>query len=297
MAWRGVLLTQKAHLSLSDDCCLVERDDGNIRLAFEDIAYLIIDTPQITLSTAVLARILEANILIVICDGKHLPTGACLPLQGHFRQSQTFRLQLRLKPALAKVFWQRLIMAKIQNQAAVLRSLEHARGQALATMADRVRPGDPGQVEARAAQVYFPAAFNQMISRRDDNDIRNAMLNYGYAVVRAAIARALAARGFHPALGIHHDSMDNAFNLADDLIEPWRAIVDRHVLDLMDSREEQEQLTVDDRRELARILVSEVNFTGKSYTVIAAIDEMADGLFRAIESGDPDQLGLPALRP
>jgi CRISPR-associated protein Cas1 len=241
-----------------------------------------------------LARIAEAGVLLVTCDAKHLPNGALLPLQGHFRQVAALRRQLALTEGLKKRLWQRLVQAKVANQGRVLALLGRPGAAALLAMAGRVQPGDPDQIEARAAREHFARLFGRFRRRRDDPDPRNAMLNYAYALLRAGLARGLAAQGFHPAIGIWHDSVDNAFNLADDLIEPLRPIADLHVARHAAGRAgDAAELELADRRELARLLVSEVRLAGEVTTVIAAIEKMADGLLAALEHKDPERLPLP----
>jgi CRISPR-associated protein Cas1 len=294
VAWRGVLLTKAASLRLDRGCCIVTTGEGPIRLAFEDVAYLVIDTPEATLTSAVLAKLAETGVLMVTCDTRHLPTGALLPLQGHFRQVAAFRRQLAATDGVKRRLWQRLVQGKLRNQGHTLNALGRPGGQALLAMAERVQPGDPELIEARGAREHFARLFPSFRRRHDDPDVRNAMLNYAYALLRAGIARGLAAQGFHPALGIWHDSVDNPFNLADDLIEPWRPIADLHVARLVATREQGgEELTVADRRELARLLVADVRVGTEIMAVVTGIERMADGLLAALDRRDPALLPLP----
>lgn len=296
MAWRGVHVSQRCRLSLDNRCCLVETDEGPIRLAFEDIAYLVLDTAQVGLTSALLAALAEAKVLTIVCDGRHLPTGALLPLQGHFRQVGTLRRQVAVTDALKRRLWQVLIRQKTLNQVAVLERLQRDGARALRAMADRVAPGDPENIEGRAAKEYFSALFAGF-RRRRDGDVRNAMMNYGYAIVRAGLARDLAAQGFHPALGIWHDSVENAFNLADDLIEPLRPLVDRAVVGRLEARdpEDGDELTLDDRRALAGVLTLDVALGGETMAMLRATERICDGLLAALTAKDPTLLPLPAL--
>jgi len=296
MAWRGVVLSEPARLRLGQGCILVTRDDGKIRLAFEDISYIVLDGPRVNLTSALLAALADNNVLVLACDGKHLPTGALLPLQGHFRQTQSLRIQLGCRPGVKARLWQRLIRAKINNQGRTLALLGRPTGRRLIAMAGRVEPGDKHRLEAQAARDYFSALFDDF-ARRREGDFRNAHLNYAYALLRAALARALAAQGLHPAIGLFHDSVDNAFNLADDLIEPWRPLADRHVAVWLAQRDADEELTVDDRREMARLLVAEVGMDGQSLSVVAAVERMIDGLLKAMAEGDAQLLPVPEHAP
>ena len=295
MAWRGVFVSRPTRLSLDHHCCLAETDDGPIRLAFEDLSWVVLDTPQIGLSAALLAALADANVLVLTCDAKHLPNGALLPLQGHFRQVGTLRKQVAASDALKRRLWQRLIAAKIVNQGAVLDLLGRRGASALQAMATRVQPGDPLNLEAQAARDFFSRLF-EGFRRRRDGDVRNAMLNYGYAVVRAGIARDLAAQGFHPALGLHHDSVENAFNLADDLIEPFRPLVDLAVVRRLAARDEGDgdKLTVPDRQALASVLAQDTRLGEETLAMLHAIERVCDGLLAALGRRDPTLLPVPA---
>ena len=160
-------------------------------------------------------------------------------------------------------------------------------------MAGCVETGDRTRIEARAARDDVAGLFAGF-QRRRGGDVRNAMLNYVYAILRAALARGLAAQGFHPAIGLFHDGVENAFNLADDLIEPFRPIADRHVATRLAVRDADDELTVDDRREMARLLVADVAMSGETVSVLTAIERMADGLVAALRERDPERLPLPS---
>jgi CRISPR-associated protein Cas1 len=292
VAWRGVLITNPAQLRLDRGCCELRNDEGVIRLAFEDIAYLVLESPQISLTSALLARLAETKTLAITCDAKHLPNGALLPLQGHHQQLAALRLQAAAPAGLKGRLWKRLVAAKIHNQGAVLRGLGRSDAAAFNAMAARVQPGDPDGLEARAARDYFALLFPDH-RRSDESDTRNAFLNYAYALIRAGLARALAAQGFHPALGLFHDGVSNPFNLADDLIEPWRPIADLHVARHLGNSAAPETLSVDDRREMARVLVMDVRLGGATTTIFAAMEKVADGLLASFRDRDPTRLPLP----
>jgi CRISPR-associated protein Cas1 len=212
MAWKGLHLTQPAKLSLSDGQCCVKRDDGEVRIAIEDLAWVIVDTPHATLTSTLISACMESGVAIVFTDVRHTPSGLVLPFHRHHRQAAVAKLQTDAKDALKKRVWQMLIRRKIQNQSAVLAALGKADASTLKEIARHVEPGDPGNVEARAARFYWGRLFAEF-TRDDADDRRNKLLNYGYAVVRAGVARALVASGFMPALGVSHQGAANAFNL------------------------------------------------------------------------------------
>ncbi len=199
------------------------------RVPLEDVANLVLDHPEVTLTATLLSACAEEGITVITVDEKHLPNGVLTPFLAHHRTPKMIRAQLALGAPATKRLWQRLVQQKITNQAAMLLDAGSTEaGQRLHRMVQEVRSGDPTNVEAQAAQTYFRAIWGSGF-RRSAQDLPNAMMNYGYAILRSALARALICHGFLPSLGLHHRSEQNAFNLADDLIEPFRPLVDRHV--------------------------------------------------------------------
>ena len=217
-----------------------------------------------------------------------------MPFHRHHRQAGIAARQLEASGPLRKRLWQTLVRAKIENQAALLAERGHPNAAALRAMINLVASGDPGNVEARAARDYWRSLFDGFI-RDDASDLRNKALNYGYAVVRACIARAIVACGLLPSIGVHHASQVNSFNLADDLFEPFRPLVDRAVARLAEGREPHSELTKDDRRLLAGLPLAETELSAEKMTILAAADRSAESLARAFETGAPKVLRLPAL--
>lgn len=296
MAWRGLHISQPCRLALADGQCVVARDDGETRLALEDIAWIILDTPQATLTTALLAACMEAGIALIATDARHHPSGLALPFHRHHRQAEVAAAQVALGAGLRHRLWQAVVRAKIRNQAAVLGLCGNGKGAApLGAMAERVAPGDPENVEARAARHYWPRLFPDF-ARENASDLRNAMLNYGYAVMRGAVARGLVAAGLLPALGLHHASALNPFNLADDMLEPFRPIVDLLVWRLADRGLRRDgALTVEHRRALAGAPLEPIRFGGEILTALVASERTAAGLVRAMEVASARVLVLPEI--
>lgn len=296
MAWRGVHITQPARLFLADTQIVVSRDDGDIRLPTEDVAWMVIDTPQVSLSTALLSACMDAGMVIVTTDRTHTPSGMILPFHRHHRQAEIASMQIAISAPLKKRLWQITVQAKIANQAASLETIGQD-ATALRSMRHLVGSGDPDNVEARAARAYWPRLFTDFI-RDDANDRRNALLNYGYAVVRSAVARALVASGLLPAFGVNHASITNAFNLADDMVEPFRPFVDRTAWNLTDrGRTSQGATTVEERRTLASLLTEEACFGSETVTLLVATERVAESLVRAMEMASAPLLLLPQLQP
>lgn len=296
MAWRGLHISRATRLSLADNQIVAKQDDAEARLAIEDIAWIVLDTPQAMLSTALISACMDAGIVIVTTDKTHTPSGMLLPFHRHHRQAEIADLQVNLSGPLKKRLWQALVRAKIDNQAANLAACGQD-AAALRAMAHLVGSGDPDNTEARAARAYWPRLFVEFI-RDDDTDKRNALLNYGYAVVRSAVARALVAVGLLPALGIFHASMANAFNLADDMVEPFRPFVDQQVWSLTGNGTIRKgETTVDERRALASILTETAKFGAETVSLLTATEHAAESLVRAMQAGTPAVLQLPRLKP
>lgn len=292
MAWRGLHIANPCELSRRQGQLVVSQDDGDVSFPIEDLAWIILDTPQAAISVSLLSALAEAGVALIVPDAKHHPAGMLLSFHQHHAQAAVAHTQIAITQPLKKRLWQRLIVAKIENQAAVLRAAGHDDARTLSAMAGRVGSGDPDNLEAQAARIYWSALFEDF--RRHASDRRNALLDYGYAVVRAALARATVASGLLPAFGLHHSSRTNAFNLVDDLIEPFRPVVDR----LARRRFEEidgNNLSVDDRRAMAGVLIETVELGEERQTVLAASEAVAASLVRAFDRGRAEELRIPAL--
>jgi CRISP-associated protein Cas1 len=293
MAWKGVHISRPARLTCKDAQLIVAQEEGEVTLPIEDVAWIVLDSAQVTLSASLVSACMEAGVALVFSDERHTPSGMALPFHRHHRQSAVAALQVGLTHPLRKRLWQALIIAKIENQADCLEQAGKS-GESLRAMARLVASGDPDNVEARAARDYWRVLFSGFI-RADEQDLRNKMLNYGYAVVRAAVARALVANGLLPCFGVFHASAANAFNLADDMLEPFRPFVDRKVLALAEGEDPKASLTVAHRRALAGILNADVRLQHKTVSVLIATEAASESLVRAMESSTPALLCLPGF--
>ena len=300
MAWQNLLISRPARLSLKNRQLRCEQESGEVNLALEDIASVVLESPQITLTSALIAACADENIAIITCDETHTPNGLLTSFLPHSRQAGMLRAQIAWSKPFTKRLWQLIVKQKIANQAATLKlcGKEHARLTKLATEVDS---GDSKNCEAQAARLYFGVLFegiNHDAFRRHGDDLANAALNYGYAILRAAIARELVQFGFIPALGIHHCSELNAFNLADDLIEPFRPFVDAHVClngigQQVGSTEQGLQLH--ERASLVEALQLACVVAGERHTLLHAIHLIVKSLSTATEKSKPDKLFLPTM--
>ncbi len=297
MAWRGLHLTRPSRLSLADGQVVIAQDDGDVRLAIEDVAWIILDTQQSTLTGALLSACMAAGIAIIVTDETHTPCGVTLPFHQHFRQADVANRQTSLSAPFKKRLWQAVVRRKIENQAAALQAVGAGGAGTLREMARLVGSGDPDNVEARAARYYWGQLFAEF-RREDEGDRRNKLLNYGYAVVRSGVARALVAYGLIPSLGIMHASVSNAFNLADDLVEPFRPFVDILVWRTVGKgRPGRDDLTLEDRRAMAGALLAEAQTGAEAVTLLVATERAAASLIRAMEGGSSALLELPLVTP
>ena len=295
MAWKGVHISQAARLGLRDQQLVVGQSDGEVLIPIEDVAYLVLDTPQSTVTGAVLTALALANVVVVQCDARHHPAMMALPFHGHHKQAEIVHLQIETTLPFRKRAWQKIVKAKIENQKDHLLSLGRD-AAVLPALVGRVKTGDSDNLEAQAARVYWGKLFEKF-RRDDDKDARNSRLNYGYAIVRAAIARAITAAGLIPAFGLHHASVSNAFNLADDLIEPFRPTVDALAFSLSTGgNHSNPDIGLDERRSLVGIMTAPIRMGHETMTLLAATEQCAFSLVRAIREKNPDALKLPAFQ-
>lgn len=221
--------TPGTRLSVALRQLVVERPDlPKTTIPIEDLGVVIVDDVRATYTQAVFLGLLEAGATVMVTGRDHLPAGLMLPLDAHHVQTQRHRAQVEAGKPVRKRAWQSIVRAKIEQQATVLSHFTGSHG-GLAPMARRVRSGDPENIEAQAARRYWPRLFGKEFRRDRSAEGVNALLNYGYAVVRAAVARAIVAAGLIPSIGVHHRHRGNPFCLADDLLEPYRPYVDWRV--------------------------------------------------------------------
>jgi CRISPR-associated protein Cas1 len=229
MSWRSVIVSSPAHLSCKLGRMQIAQGGEIVSVPLEDIAVLVIDHPQVTLTAHLLSACADAKLTVITVNKSHIPNGIFHPYLPHSRALKVMRQQLAMTQPQKKRLWQTVIRQKLINQAAVLADLHlQTSSEKLSTLVQQVRSGDPDNYEALGAQIYFSSLFGKGFNRSDDNAL-NAALNYGYSIGRGAIARSLVSYGFLPAFGLHHCSEQNAFNLADDLLEPYRPVVDLFV--------------------------------------------------------------------
>ena len=248
----------------------------------EDLGVVILDNRQITITSGVLEALLENNCAVITCDSKSMPVGLMLPLYGNTTQNERFRQQLDASLPLKKQLWQQTIKTKIDNQASVLNDCVGEEMKCMRVWANEVRSGDPDNLEARAAAYYWKSLFGYIegFSRDREGIPPNNLLNYGYAILRAIVARGLVTSGLLPTLGIHHHNRYNAYCLADDMMEPYRPYVDRLVYQLVQSYGSELELTKEIKGSLLSIPTLEVKIGGKRSPLMVAVGQTTASLYK-----------------
>lgn len=298
MIKRTIAITTPCHLSLKLGQMLVrnkllEGDSGK-SVPVEDMGMLLMEHEQITVTQGLLAKLLENNVAVVNCNAQHHPVGMLLNFQGHSTQTETFIAQAEASKPLKKQLWQQVVKAKISNQAAILEKMGQDGGRLL-KLAQEVRSGDVDNREGVAAVYYWPRLFKGIpqFLRDPEGHYPNNVLNYGYAILRATVARALAGSGLHPTLGLFHRNRYNAYCLADDMMEAYRPLVDQVVAGIvLDRPFDQIELDQGVKIDLLRTPTLDVDMGGNKRPLMVAVSETTASLARAFLGSD-SQLALP----
>lgn len=265
-------------------------------IPIEDIGVVVLDNKRITITTGAMEAMLENNCALISCDRKSLPVGLMLPLVGNTLQNERFRDQLDASLPLKKQLWQQTVKQKICNQMRVLDKYTSAETGCMQKWMNDVRSGDAENTEARAAVYYWKNVFVDIpdFVRGREEAPPNNLLNYGYAILRAVVARSLVGSGLLPTLGIHHHNRYNAYCLADDIMEPYRPYVDELVLRIMQEEDDYTELTKSIKAKLLQIPVLDVVINGKRSPLMIAAGMTTASLYKCY-SGDSRQIAYPKL--
>lgn len=260
----------------------------------EDIGVVVLDNKQITITQGALAELVANSAAVITCDSKCMPTGMLLPLSGNTLYQERFRNQIEAAIPLRKQLWQQTVKAKIENQAYCLQKNTSKSFVPLHVLARKVRSDDADNHEAQAAAYYWKNLFSDGFTRDKDGIPPNNLLNYGYAILRAVIARALVGSGLLPVYGIHHHNRYNAYCLADDIMEPYRPFVDDLVISTMKKMEVSDDLTVELKREMLSILVLDVSIGGKRSPLMIAAGLTTASLAKCY-NGEAREISYPSF--
>ncbi len=271
------------------------KQQAEVTKPIEDIGVVVLDHKQITVTSGLLEALLENTCAVITCDSRSMPVGLMLPLYGNTTQNERFRQQLDASLPLTKQLWQQTVKTKIENQAAVLEKCTGEETRCMKVWATQVKSGDPDNLEARAAAYYWKSLFKIEGFTRDREGIPpNNLLNYGYAVLRAVVARGLVVSGLLPTLGIHHHNRYNAYCLADDVMEPYRPYVDELVYTLVESEADCTVLTKELKAKLLSIPVLEVMIGGKRSPLMVAVGQTTASLYKCF-SGELRKVSYPEM--
>lgn len=306
MIKRTLYFGNPAYLSLKLKQMMIkmpQKNDGDLpsgeevvrTIPIEDIGIVILDNKQITITQGLMEELLENNCAIVTCDSKRMPVGLMLPLAGNTIQTERFRMQIDASLPLKKQMWQQTIEAKISNQAAVLELVTGMTHKNMLKWAGSVKSGDSENMEARAAVYYWKTLFEDdpYFTRDNECDSRNALLNYGYAILRAVVARALVGGGLIPTLGIHHHNRYNAYCLADDIMEPYRPYIDKLVIEIL-AEEPCASISTRMKSRLLNIPVIEVCINGKRSPLMLAVSQTVSSLVKCYK-GECRKVAYPEM--
>ncbi len=306
MIKRTLYFGNPAYLSLKLKQMMIkmpQKNDGDLpsgeevvrTIPIEDIGIVILDNKQITITQGLMEELLENNCAIVTCDSKRMPVGLMLPLAGNTIQTERFRMQIDASLPLKKQMWQQTIEAKISNQAAVLELVTGMTHKNMLKWAGSVKSGDSENMEARAAVYYWKTLFEDdpYFTRDNECDSRNALLNYGYAILRAVVARALVGGGLIPTLGIHHHNRYNAYCLADDIMEPYRPYIDKLVIEIL-AEEPCASISTRIKSRLLNIPVIEVCINGKRSPLMLAVSQTVSSLVKCYK-GECRKVAYPEM--
>ncbi len=272
----------------------VFKQNSTVTRSIEDIGLIVLDNKQITFTTGVMEALLENNCAVVTCDSRSMPQGLMLPLSGNTVQNERFRDQLSSSLPLRKQLWQQTIRSKISNQSSVLRICTGKHYKCMEVWSEEVRSGDPDNLEARAAAFYWKTLFTEIegFTRDRDGISPNNLLNYGYAILRAIVARALVSSGLLPTLGIHHHNRYNAYCLADDIMEPYRPYIDELVYGIVKKMGATEKLTQEIKAILLTIPTIEVVINHKKSPLMVAVTQTTASLYKCF-SGELRRISYP----
>jgi len=289
------LSEEPARLAVRNGLLVIVRENGEeATVPLDDLGVLVVSHPQVTFTQAVLSGLVESGGAFVTCNAARLPVGMLLPIDAHYIQTERFALQARAALPVRKRLWRQIVSAKVKAQGRLLQTL-YGYDRGLIALSGRVRSGDPSNIEAQASRRYWPALFADESFRRDRNaEDQNRFLNYGYAILRAIVARAATAAGLHPSVGIHHHNRYNSFCLADDLMEPLRPRVDRAVWELVKARGKQAPMDREAKGALLGGITARMEVAGESRSIFEAASRMASSLVAVFE-GERKGLIIPEI--
>ena len=292
MLKRTLLLENKASITTKNLQLVIKTEARESTIPIEDIGYIVLDNAEIYMSLPAMNLLIENNAAVIVCNANHLPNGMFMNLNSHHIQQEIFKNQIEASVPLKKQLWQQTVIEKITNQGILLEKITEKKNN-FDFLASKVLSGDTSNMEGVAANFYWKTFFDFSFKRERFGDYPNNFLNYGYALLRAATARALSGSGLLNTLGIHHKSKYNAFALADDIMEPFRPIVDEKVFEIMQQYNEQE-LNTKIKSELLQLLTRTVFFKDEKSPLMVGLQKTAASLQQCY-TGERKKINYPKL--
>ena len=289
MAYRNIFIANTSKLSTKNEQLIVDNGE-EFSFPIEDVRCVLIEDYRSTVSTALMSKFAKAGVTLLVCDEKHIPVAALNPINCYSRRLRQIESQIAATVPFKKRIWQKIASQKIINQARCLEICGKENPELLLNLSQTVKSGDSANVEGRAAAIYFKSLFGKDFKRGSEDNI-NAALDYGYAIIRAIISRTVCLYGFEPSLGIHHCSDLNNFNLADDMIEPFRPVIDMTVFNMFKYFDE---FNTAAKSTLLKAVNSYMLIKGKKHSVVNSMEILIQSYSDSLKSGKIDII-LPEL--
>ncbi|MBN2520061.1 MAG: type II CRISPR-associated endonuclease Cas1 [Bacteroidales bacterium] len=294
MLKRTLFFSNPCYLSVKDKQLIINRkEEDDIRMPIEDIGFVVLENQQITISMPLIDELVENNVAVIFCNNKHMPHGMLFPLESNHLQSELHRQQIQASDPLRKQLWKQTIESKIKNQAALLKKLR-LEYEDVKNLASDVKSDDASGREGVAAKIYWNRLFGNEFYRDRYGETPNNLLNYGYIVLRAAVARALTGSGLLPTFGIHHHNRYNAYCLADDIMEPYRPFVDAKVYEINEKYPEIKDIGKEIKAELLEVLTCDVYCEKTTRPLMVGLSQTTASLARCF-SGEQRNIDYPLL--
>ena len=293
MAKRIIEIGNPADVSLFYQQMKIEQDDKKVTIPLEDVGVLIFDHPDIRPSHSLLTACMEHNVVIILCNSKHTPVALSLPIAGNSLHVEVLRNQIALSDERKRALWKTIIQRKIGAQYQILRKCE-GNDNLLLNLSQQVSINNASSSEAQAARFYWKQMFGSDFRRGTKTGKINSFLNYGYALVRAVVARSIVATGLHPSIGIHHKNKYNPYCLADDLMEPLRPLVDNKVHSMIrNSCKNKTEMEREDKETLLGILIQDVSLEGNTLSLQDAVSRYTTSFKESLNGND--KLRIPII--
>ncbi|MGL4403721.1 MAG: type II CRISPR-associated endonuclease Cas1 [Fusobacteriaceae bacterium] len=294
MSWRTVYITQCEKISLYLDNLLVTKDEVEYKIPLKDIGSIVVEDYKATFTLKILNKFIEYNILLITCDEKYLPYASLMPVGNHSRQHKVVINQISWEESGKEYLWREIVRQKLKNQKIILKILHRDREiiEKMKKYSEEVELGDATNREGIGAGIYFRGLFGDEFRRKTADGVQNSALNYGYAILTSKMSRVISSRGLLPYLGIHHKNEYNQFNLACDLVEVYRPVVDFYVAEHL---KEKEYFSKEDRIELVNILNARTLYRGKKEHIGNSMEIFVDSIINFFLTGENIEERVPSL--